>query len=66
VKTKKRIDELKLMSLIKMNEAKMIKLVATNTDESRKKWMRLHEETGQLYKDIHELNMSEDLGEVNQ
>ena len=60
---KERIEELRLK--IKMNENKMLKIVATKDNQTNlEEWLKLRNETRQLYIDLNQLFMSMDLSEV--
>jgi len=60
---KQRIEELRIK--IKMNENKMLKIVAKKDNQSNlEEWLKLKNETRQLYVDLNQLRMSTDLSEV--
>ena len=60
---KQRIEELRIK--IKMNENKMLKIVAKKDNQSNlEEWLKLKNETRQLYVDLNQLRMSIDLSEV--
>ena len=60
---KERIEELRIK--IKMNENKMLKIVAKKDNQSNlEEWLKLKNETRQLYVDLNQLHLSTDLSEV--